>query len=252
VDIHTFKSTIQELFSKELPQFDEDEYGFTYIADRPITRIGYCTNLSMETIEKAARNNVDFLLTHHDAWSFIHGLREECVRRLKELNISHFYIHAPLDFVQFGTFTSLMNEIGIDIITQYSYYEDGDVPGFGEFNDELSFKELVQRMRDKLKEPVRSWKNNSLPVKKVGMMTGAGHSTDYIKLAVDAGCDTYITGEATLYSIQYAEFAGINLIVGSHTYTEIFGVRSLAKKIKEAETTIEIVEVEERHFELDH
>ena len=44
--------------------------------------------------------------------------------------------------------------------------------------------------------------------------------TSDVKDAVDRNCDVYITGEKFLYTVQYAKFAGINIIVGSHTYTE--------------------------------
>lgn len=41
-----------------------------------------------------------------------------------------------------------------------------------------------------------------------------------------------------------------NLVhVRSHTFTEIFGVRALAEKIKELFSYLEIVELEEEHFE---
>ena len=52
-----------------------------------------------------------------------------------------------------------------------------------------------------------------------------------------------------LYTLQYAEFAGLHLIVGSHTFTEIFGVRSLARKLQEAYGELELVEVHEAHME---
>lgn len=92
-------------------------------------KVGYSTNLTIETVEKAAENNVDLLITHHDAWDFIYGLRDKCVKKLVEHNISHFWIHGPLDFVKFGTCTSLMKIIGIDHIMQYSSYKNGDIPG---------------------------------------------------------------------------------------------------------------------------
>jgi putative NIF3 family GTP cyclohydrolase 1 type 2 len=179
-------------------------------------------------------------------------MEEACCEKLREYNITHFYIHSPLDFVDFGTCTSLMNVIGIDEIIKYSYYEDGEYPGIGEFHEPLEFSTLIERMRTELNEPVRAWKNNQRPIKKIGIVTGAGHSTDHIKRAIDEGCDTYITGEATLYKVQYAEFVGINLFVGSHTFTEVYGVQSLAKKIKEANKGIEIIKINERHFELNH
>ena len=59
-------------------------------------------------------------------------------------------------------------------------------------------------------------------------------------------CDVYITGEKVLYTIEYAKLAGINLIVGSHTFTEVFGVESLAKKIKDKYKDIEIVRLKGR------
>ncbi|MNR62849.1 metal-binding protein [compost metagenome] len=63
------------------------------------------------------------------------------------------------------------------------------------------------------------------------------------------GCDAYITGEKILYTIQYAKFINMNLIVGSHTFTEIFGVKSFAEKIKEKYDTLEIIELVEEHIE---
>ncbi|WP_405098630.1 Nif3-like dinuclear metal center hexameric protein [Oceanobacillus sp. FSL H7-0719] len=250
--LEQFERYIQTLFNQELLEEFEDDYGFTYTSNSSISTIGYATNLSIETIEKAAENDVDLMITHHDAWDFIYGLREECIKKLEEYNISHFWIHGPLDFIEFGTCTSLMNVIGIDCVIKYSVFDNGEKPGVGGFNKAVDFYVLVQRLRDTLEEPVRFWKNNNKQVKKIGVLTGAGHSTDYIKMAVDDGCDTYITGEATLYTIQYAQFAGINLLAGSHTFTEIFGVESLANKIQELNQDIKIVKLKESHVELNH
>lgn len=44
----------------------------------------------------------------------------------------------------------------------------------------------------------------------------------------------------------------MNLLAGSHTFTEIFGVESLVKKILEIYDDLSIVEIEEEHFELNH
>ena len=78
------------------------------------------------------------------------------------------------------------------------------------------------------------------------------HSTNHLRYAFDQGCDTYITGEASLYTIQYAHFIGLNLLVGSHNFTEIFGVEKLARKILEINDGIKIIHLNENHFELNH
>ncbi|SEN96293.1 dinuclear metal center protein, YbgI/SA1388 family [Mesobacillus persicus] len=252
MNLEQFEQHIKKLFAKELLEELDDDYGFTNKSKNSISTIGYATNLSIETIEKAAKNNVDLMVTHHDAWDFIYGLKEECLKKLQEHNISHFWIHGPLDFCEFGTCTSLMNVVGIDNIIKYSVYDNGAVPGIGQFSEPIDFNLLIQKMRDELEEPVRAWKNNDTKVKKVGVLTGAGHSSNHIKMAVEEGCDTYITGEATLYTIQYAQFVGINLLVGSHTFTEIFGVESLANKLQNLDKDIKLVKLEEEHFEFNH
>ncbi|WP_409299413.1 Nif3-like dinuclear metal center hexameric protein [Peribacillus sp. SCS-26] len=250
MNINEFKQTITSLFGNEMLEEFHDDYGFTHKASRPIYKAGYSTNLSLEVIEKAALKKADLIITHHDAWDFIYGLREECVKRLKDYGISHFWIHGPLDYADFGTCTSLMTRLGADSILKYSSYENGDDPGVAEFKDPVSFQALTERMRSALNEPVRAWKHHDRPVKRIGVLTGAGHSTDYIKFALDEGCDTYITGEATLYTVQYVQFAGINLLAGSHTFTEVFGVESLARRVRQLHPEIEIFELEEEHFEL--
>ena len=253
MNIKDFEKTIQQLFGEKLLE-EEDEYGFTYTADKEIHKIGYATNLSVETLELAIAQGIDLMVTHHDAWDFIYGLREACAAKLAAHNISHFWIHAPLDFVDFGTCTALMKILEVDEINAYSTYSeaDGELPGIAEFAAPVEFEQLAGRMRSALSEPVRAWKNNDRPVKRIGVLTGAGHSSALIREAAERGCDTYITGEATLYTIQYAQFAGINLLVGSHTFTEIFGVASLAEKIAEIHPDVEITELEESHFELNH
>ncbi|MCP1158235.1 Nif3-like dinuclear metal center hexameric protein [Bacillus infantis] len=251
MDLDQFSLLLEEWFGKELLEEFSDDYGFTHITEKKIRTVGYAVNLSPETIEQAVSSQVDLMITHHDAWDFIFGMGEECRKELQKHQISHFWIHGPLDYASFGTCTSLMEKIGIDEIIQYSIFNNQGIPGIGEFKEPLSFDRLANRLSCLLDEPVRSWRNNGKEVKRVGIMTGAGHSTDYLKLALDGGCDTYITGEASLYTIQYAQFAGLNLLVGSHTFTEIFGVETFAGKVKLSFPEVKILKLKESHFELN-
>lgn len=52
-----------------------------------------------------------------------------------------------------------------------------------------------------------------------------------------------------MYTIQYAKLKEINLIIRSHTFTEFFGIQSLALKLKENNKEIEIVRLYEEHYE---
>lgn len=172
------------------------------------------------------------------------------MRDLRENEISHFYIHLPLDFVEFGTCNSLLQEIGIIKKIQQTHYKNNkEIIGIGEYYESITFEELVERITNSLGEDVKAWKNSNLPIKKVGVLTGAGNSTDLIRQAKEAKCDVYITGEKSLYSVQYAKFIGMNLIVGSHTFTEVFGVKVLVERLKTQFNEIETIYLEEEHVE---
>jgi dinuclear metal center YbgI/SA1388 family protein len=246
-----FEQLTTLLFDNWLSVFeDEGEYGFTYRVEKEIKRVAYATNLTPETVEKAAKANADLLITHHDAWDFLFGMREACVRELEKQGISHYFTHSPLDYVKFGTCTALFEQIKIDEITSYSTcINDKDYPGIGFFRNEITFSELKERLEKSLNEPVKAWRNHDRPIKKVAILTGAGNNSALIKYAMENGCDAFITGERTLYSVQYAKFAGVNLYVGSHTYTEIFGVENFAKKVQEAYPEVELALIEEEHTE---
>lgn len=178
------------------------------------------------------------------------GMKEECHSLLKEYGISHFFVHLPLDYAGFGTCNSLFKALGINELIHQSFHHEGrSLPGIGEFKTIISFDELCERVKTVLNEDIKFWRNSEKLIKRVGIITGAGNSTKNIRDAHNSGCDLYITGEKTLYTVQYAQFIGMNLIVGSHTYTEIFGVRTLSEKFKEKYSYLEIVELIEEHFE---
>lgn len=248
-----FRSCIHELFGPLLIDFKEDdEYGFCNFTSNHFERIGYATNITPEIVLQAAEKNVHLIITHHDAWDFVYGMKERCVELLKKHHIAHFYIHLPLDYVDFGTCNSLLKLLGVRSIVQQSHHLDGhSAIGIGEFDSSVSFEQLVDRMTSLLDENVYFQKNNNKEIKRIGMVTGAGNGTDQLREAMNSQCDVYITGEKSLYTLQYARFINMNIIVGSHTFTEIFGVKSLAQKLQENFKDIEIVQLHEEHFEVE-
>lgn len=251
MNIRDFDSYVYDLFGKEKLKLAEgkNEFGFTIEGKNDVKIIGYATNLTPETVEEAINNKIDLMVTHHDAWDFVYGMREYCVDKLKEHNISHYYIHLPLDDADFGNNVSLAGKLGLKVIDKFAIEEGFYCGRVCEFDEPIDFKELVIKLENVLEEQVKSWKNNNNLVKRVGILTGAGLSTKDVKEAADKNCDVYITGEKILYTVQYAKFSKMNLIVGSHTFTEIFGLESLVKKVKEKFGDVEVVRLNEEHIE---
>ena len=65
---------------------------------------------------------------------------------------------------------------------------------------------------------------------RVGIVTGAGGMTGWLEEAISLGCDTYLTGEGSMYTRLYAKEAGVNLVLGGHDLTERPGIEALGRR----------------------
>lgn len=241
------KERLISLFDYNKLQSLPGEWGFFNEIEREINKVGYATSITQEIIKKASELDIDFLLTHHDSWEFIYGLKESCNQGLEEHGITHAFFHAPLDDADFGTSASLAKALGIGNCKKVMPYAElyyggviGDMPPIG-------FSSLLKKLSDILQEELRCFQNNDKIIQKVAVAAGGGNMTNEMRVAVENGCDAYITGEYVLYSQQYAEHSGMNLFVGSHTNTEILGVETLAELISK-QTDIQIIRITEPKY----
>jgi putative NIF3 family GTP cyclohydrolase 1 type 2 len=63
--------------------------------------------------------------------------------------------------------------------------------------------------------------------RRIGVVTGGAGAE--LKVAADAGADTFITGEGSHWTFALAEELGLNVLYGGHYATETFGVKALAQ-----------------------
>ncbi|MFC2095981.1 Nif3-like dinuclear metal center hexameric protein [Candidatus Bipolaricaulota bacterium] len=226
----------------------EGEFGFIVNSSSEIARVGYATNLDESTAEKATQEGVDALLTHHDAWGFLYELRTQVLATLKSASISHCFVHVPLDAAPFGTAASLAEELGLRLKTEFARYDGLACGRICEAPKPQTLDELTARLAEATRAGVRVWQNNTRAIRRVGITTGGGNLTDVLHEAADMGCDTYVTGETNLYTVQYARHRSMNLIVGTHTHTEFPGVESLCNKLR-LSTGLEFVPIREEDSE---
>ncbi len=134
-----------------------------------------------------ALQNVDLIVTHHEAWDFVYGMKERCVELLKDHNIAHFFIHLPLDYVEFGTCNSLLGLLGANKIIQQSRNVEGQSSiGIGELDTPMTIEKLVEVMSHLLDERVYFQRNNNKEIRRIGMVTGAGNGTNQLKEALNS------------------------------------------------------------------
>ena len=74
---------------------------------------------------------------------------------------------------------------------------------------------------------MRAWPNNPR-FNRVGIVPGGGGSTRYLARALARGCDTFLTGEGSLYTELFAREVGLTLVYVSHVATEFPGICALA------------------------
>ena len=118
----------------------------------------------------------------------------------------------------------------------------------GELPEPLHFSNVIDLLDDKLLEnPCRMNDANRL-VTRVACVTGAGSRIGYLAEALGFGADLYITGETSLYLLEYASFRNINVLVYSHNYTEILGTQNLANKIASQLGIKKVIRLDEPHY----
>jgi putative NIF3 family GTP cyclohydrolase 1 type 2 len=210
--------------------YDEGEpsNGLMVDAGRPVSRIAAAVNTSFRSIEGAAAAGAELLLVHHTTWASIDlGLKDEKEARLRGAGVSLYGAHAALDrHPELSPAVVLAHRLGLAV--------DGgrDAPGGSFLRGRATgtFEQLVARLEQETGVRPESWRNADA-FGRVAVLTGGAGSTRHIEAARAAGCDTYLTGEGSMYAKLYAREAGINLIFGTHHATEKHAVYAWAELV---------------------
>ncbi|QHQ61982.1 SMS protein [Anaerocolumna sedimenticola] len=239
------KEKLLSLFDRKKLMVMPKEWEFFNEHDRSIKRIGYVVNLTPEIIEKAHQLRVDFLITHHPS---ISELKDECYKMLEVYDIIHTFFHAPLDDADFGNSRSIAVALGLInckkiIPYQYDYYWGIT----GELVEKTTYEKLLNKLSMILNETVKGYKNNDTLIHKVCINAGGGDDINKLKEALDHQCDVYITGGYNLDFQLYAKYRGINLMIGSHTNTELMGIQNFANLLT-SHTGVEATKIDESNY----
>jgi dinuclear metal center YbgI/SA1388 family protein len=194
-----------------------------------ITRIGAAVDVSTRVLTEAAKRNVDLLIVHHGLfWPGLQPIRGALHRQLRiafENDIALYGAHLPLDIhPRVGNNAQLVAALGLKS-TQPFLEEKGQPVGL-KVRASLPRSELARKLRKALNGPVKIFDFGPKQTRAIGVVTGAAGSEIY--RVADEEIDTFITGEAPHWAAVAAEEVGVNLLLGGHYATEVFGVKALA------------------------
>ncbi len=208
---------------------EEPENGLVVDAGRDVTRIASAVNTTFRSIELAAAAGAQLLLVHHPSWSYIdRDLHPRKLAALAEAGVSLYGAHASLDCAPaHGTGHELAALLEINVEGRFAPYEGSLAGVHGTF--EGGWDRLVEVMGSALGRSPEAHRNTTT-VQRIGIVTGAGGMTSWLEEAVGLRCDTYVTGEGSMYTRLYAREAGINLLLGGHDLTERPGIEALGER----------------------
>jgi dinuclear metal center YbgI/SA1388 family protein len=197
-----------------------------------VTRIGASVDLSTRVLTGAAKQDVDLLIVHHGLfWPGLLPVRGALRRQLRiafENDIALYSAHLPLDIhPRVGNNAQLVAALGLK--SPQPFLEEKGQPVGLKIRASVTRTQLVRKLQKALNGPVKIFEFGPKQTRAIGVVTGAAGSEIYRVAAEEI--DTFITGEAPHWAAVAAEELGMNLLLGGHYATEVFGVKALAANL---------------------
>jgi len=231
------------LETKKFRDYPGAKNGLQVSHNRIVEKIGWAVDADLESIRKAGKEKVDFLIVHHGiSWgnsALDRKIRAKRIRLAKRLGVAIYSSHLPLDaHPELGNSIGLLRAIGLGDAKRKPFgVAMGRAIGWKVEGVKIRISDLVFWIRDLWRsegEKVRRWEGVKVIeagpkiCRRIGIVTGGFGDLDQV---VKAGLDTLITGEVDYPTEVKARELGINLILGGHRETEVFGVRALNRAL---------------------
>ncbi|HEU4454830.1 MAG TPA: Nif3-like dinuclear metal center hexameric protein [Longimicrobium sp.] len=218
----------------EVPDWGGALNGLQVDSPREIGRIAVAVDAARATVEAAVAWGADLLLVHHglfwDGNQPVTGRRYRRLKAILDADLAVYAAHLPLDVhPEVGNNAVLARELGIEPRGSFSEYKGMPIGVWGEL--ETTRGELAERVARVLGGPVHVVAGGPERIRRVGVITGG--AGDEVGAAARAGLDAFVTGEGKHHNFFDAEEGGINLFLGGHYATEVWGVRALARHLEE-------------------
>lgn len=235
----------------------DERDGLFFIGTEEVKKVGFAVDPSLTAIEKAAKEKVSLLVTHHHIHPHYEFKKDRVktgvllskkLKILAQNNISLASFHAPLDFSEIGNFKTMMSEVlGFERGEMLLDYKDaGKVIPTCVLPQPLDIKKLMERLREIGFEP-KSHLFLKTPIKRIVVDTGAGGCLDVLEEIYPWKPDLYITGEAQHQHFRNARDLGINIMFVGHYNSEKIGLKKLMENIKNRYPELECMFIEDEN-----
>ena len=200
--------------------------------------VAAAVDASLDTIRKAAEENVDLLIVHHGLyWQGVEMLRgswkEKC-KLLLDNNIAVYSSHIPLDIhPEVGNNILLAKALGMTEIEHCIPWKNVNIGVKGKLNKNR--EQLKHSLTELLElEPFTCFRGEN-EIDELYLITGGAGT--HLKEVYELGGKNFLSGEGSQWTVPYAEEKDMNYLLANHYATETFGVKELSKIIHEKFST---------------
>jgi dinuclear metal center YbgI/SA1388 family protein len=235
MNLHEITDFLDEyLRVREIPDYGGAVNGLQLSNEGEVTRLAVAVDAVQATIDGAVAVGADLLLVHHGLfWDGTQPMTGRRYRRLKTLmdaGVAVYSAHLPLDVhPEVGNNVVLADALGVEVLGPLGTYKGQPVGVWGTL--EIEREALRTRLEEVLGNAVKLVPGGPEQIRKVGVITGGAGGE--IGAAREAGLDAFITGEGAHHNYFDAEEGGVNLYLGGHYATEVWGVKALAARLEE-------------------
>jgi dinuclear metal center YbgI/SA1388 family protein len=197
-----------------------------------VTRIAAAVDASLATIKLAIAAEARLLIVHHGLfWSpYVPwtGRRREMIEFLIRNDLAIYSSHLPLDaHPRLGNNAKLCAALGFKNLRPF-FLTKGRRIGW-QTRTKITRDSLAKKLGIILGRAPVILPGGSDRCQRIGVATGGAGAE--LKVAVEEGVDTFITGEGPHWTYAQAEDLGLNVFYGGHYATETFGVKALAAEL---------------------
>ena len=216
--------------------------------DAEVSRVMTCLTVTPETVAEAVEGGAQLIVTHHPLpfRPLKHVTTASTPGRLLLDLIRHqvavYSAHTAFDSAQAGINQHLAIGLGLQEIrplTPDPLDPEEGVGRWGFVSEPLTLRELAERAKTFLGiDQLRLVGADDRPVNSVAIACGAGSSL--LDLAIQAGCDAMVTGEASFHACLEAEARNLGLVLPGHFASERFAMLSMADYVAEQLAHVEV------------
>ena len=214
------------LFSEHIPEHLSEEWDNDGLMCCPdgtakVRRALITLDVTEEIVDYAIEYGFDLIISHHPlVFKPVCALVEDnhVSRKLIKLvnsGISVFSFHTRADKVTGGVNDKLSELLSLENVRPFG---DDYLGRIGTIEGPCDLQDFAYRVKQLTGSDIIRYADGYNDVFRVAVVGGDGK--DYVRAAIEAGADTYISGRISYNMMEEAAEMGINLIEAGHYFTE--------------------------------